>query len=95
MAQIMTSRERIHSALRRQPVDRTPFMLWGLDPLQVTPDPSYNPLRKYIAEHGDIKSRPDPKSRLAAFALYIASIMASVISRVPTAVGSSRVGFKS
>ena len=62
MTQQMSSRERIVAALRRQPVDRIPFMLWGLDSLQITPDPSYKPLLEYIAAHGDLKFkwRPEP-----------------------------------
>ena len=61
MSQGMTSRERIYAALKRQPVDRIPFMLWGLDSIQITPDPSYKPLLEYIAEHGDIKYKWHPE----------------------------------
>ena len=57
----MTSRERIHAALRRQPVDRIPFMLWGLDSIQGTPDASYAPLLEYIGQHGDLKYKWQPQ----------------------------------
>jgi len=55
MTHQMSSRERIIAALKGQPVDRIPFMLWGLDSLQITPNPSYKPLLEYIAAHGDLK----------------------------------------
>lgn len=74
MGHTMTSSERIRSALRRQPVDRSPFMLWGLDSLQITPDQSYRPLLEYIAEHGDIKFKWRPEPDLC-FQPYNASLV--------------------
>lgn len=60
MVSTMTSRQRIRAALRRQPVDHAPMMLWGLDPIQRMPDASYQPLHDYILAHGDIKYRWKP-----------------------------------
>lgn len=60
MVDTMTSRERIYAALRREPVDRVPMMLWGLDSMQISPDPSYIPLLELIAERADIKYRWRP-----------------------------------
>ena len=62
MSGAMTSRERIVAALKREPVDRIPFLLWGLDTIQMNPDISYKPLLDYMAEHADInyRWRPEP-----------------------------------
>jgi len=69
MKNIMTSRERMLTALRLEEPDRIPIAPRGVDPYNVESwsDPSYHPLLEYAKKHFDIWHRWHPEIDESAF----------------------------
>lgn len=69
MKNVMTSRERMLTALRLEEPDRIPIAPRGVDPYNVESwsDPSYHPLLEYAKKHFDIWHRWHPEIDESAF----------------------------